>query len=80
MIHELKTWPEYFEEVFMDHKKFEIRKDDRNYQVGDHLILKEWEPKGHFFTGRELTRVITYVLRDTTDFGLKEGYCLMSIG
>ena len=80
MIHELKTWPEYFQEVFMDHKKFELRKDDRNYQVGDHLILKEWEMKGHYFTGRELARVVTYILRDAPEFGLQEGYVLMSIG
>jgi len=43
MIHELKTWNEYFEEVFMGHKTFEIRKNDRNFQKGDTLILKEWK-------------------------------------
>jgi len=28
MIHELKIWNEYFEEVFMGHKTFEVRKNN----------------------------------------------------
>lgn len=36
-IHEVKTNPEYFEEVFMGRKTFEIRLNDRNYQVNDFL-------------------------------------------
>ena len=33
MTHELKTWPGYFEEIFMGHKTFEIRKNDRNFKT-----------------------------------------------
>ncbi len=80
MIHELKTLPEYFQEVFMEHKKFEIRKNDRDFKVGDRLILKEWEANGNFYTGRELARVVTYVLEDAPQFGLMDGYCILSIG
>ncbi len=82
MIHELKTWPEYFQEVFMDHKKFEIRKNDRDFKVGDQLILKEWQPDGHSkigrYTGRQLARTITYILPGG-NFGLLSGYVIMSI-
>ena len=31
MNHELKTWPDYFHEVFMGHKNFDIRKNDRDF-------------------------------------------------
>ena len=41
MIHELKIWPKYYEEVSMGHKTFEIRKNDRDFKKGDTLILKE---------------------------------------
>ena len=43
MTHELKTYPKYFQETIEGNKPFEIRKNDRNFQVGDVLILKEWD-------------------------------------
>lgn len=77
MIHELKTLPEYFEEVFMGHKNFEARKNDRDYKLGDTLILKEFEShKG--YTGRQLARTVNYILHGGK-FGIEEGYCVMSI-
>jgi ribosomal protein S28E/S33 len=76
MIHELKTLPEYFKEVWNNSKRFEIRKDDRNYQVGDILMLKEYiERTG--FTGRYVRVKVTYILRNFP--GLSNGYCAMSI-
>ncbi len=45
MIHELKTWSAYFNEVFMGHKTFEVRKADRDFKVGDKLILIEGDIK-----------------------------------
>ena len=77
MTHELKIHPDYFDVVASNVKTFEIRENDRNYQVGDWLILKEWY-RGKF-TGRELKRYVTYVYRGNGAFGLSEGYCVMSI-
>lgn len=43
--HELKCWPEFFEPTLRAHKRFELRRDDRGgFQVGDELLLKEWNP------------------------------------
>lgn len=78
MTHELKTWIEYFEEVFMGHKAFEVRKNDRNFQVGDTLILKEWNSETEKYTGRQLARNVTYIL-EGGQFGVEEGYVVMSI-
>lgn len=47
--HELKTDNEMFEAVYSGFKGYEIRFDDRGYQVGDWLHLKETE-----FTGEEM--------------------------
>lgn len=38
--HELKILPKYFSEVYSGNKTFEVRKNDRNFKVGDMLILK----------------------------------------
>ena len=44
MQHELKTWPEFFEAVRERKKTFELRHNDRNYKVSDHLRLREFDP------------------------------------
>ncbi len=78
MIHELKTWNEYFEEMFIGNKTFEIRKNDRDFKKGDILILKEWNPKTEKYTGREIAKNVTYLL-DGGIFGLEKGFVAMAI-
>lgn len=78
MIHELKVWPEYFRPIWLEEKKFEVRKNDRNFQRGDGLQLKEYDPKKKKYTGREEYYEVTYILYGP-DFGIKKGYCVMSI-
>ena len=42
--HRLKTWPAFFAAVKSGCKPFEIRKNDRNFEVRDTLVLEEFEP------------------------------------
>lgn len=73
--HELKIKPEYYRAIERGEKTFEVRFNDRNFQVYDILHLKEW--CGGEYTGREITADVTYVL-DDPNF-CKEGYVVMSI-
>ena len=75
MEHELKILPQYFEKVWDGNKTFELRKDDRNYKVGDNLRLLEFD-KGTY-TGRECNRTISYILKDVEKYGLKEGFVIL---
>lgn len=74
-IHKLKTWTGYYQAVFDGVKTFEIRLNDRDYRVGDDLILEEYEPDKERYTGRKCRAKITYI----TDFGQVGGYVVMSI-
>jgi hypothetical protein len=76
-IHELKILPEYYNAVRFGDKRFEIRKNDRDYHTGDILRLKEWD--GKQYTGEELDAVVRYIYHGTDEYGLAEGYCIMSI-
>lgn len=76
MFHYLKTWPEYFKAVKNGEKNFEIRKNDRNFQVGDTLVLLEFDPDTGY-TDEETAREVTYIL-DEQPF-VPEGYVCMSI-
>lgn len=61
--HDLKIWPRFFSDVLSGIKTWEVRKvTDRNYQAGDLLRLREWDPGTGAYTGRELTVRVTYVL------------------
>ena len=73
--HELKILPEYFVAVRDGIKKFEVRKDDRPFEVGDILCLHEINCG--MLTGRTIKAEVTYVLRHP-DY-CKEGYCILSI-
>lgn len=44
-VHKLKLFPEYFDAVANGIKTFEIRKNDRDYKVGDTLHLYEFDPE-----------------------------------
>lgn len=74
-IHELKILPEYFEAVDENYKRFELRKDDRDYQVGDIVALEEWD--GEKYTGKFTSRKIEYILRDCPQYGLADGFCIL---
>ncbi len=62
-IHNVKCWPNFFQSSKRGDKPFELRKNDRNYQVGDELHLHEWDPQTKEYSGRILVRTIGYILR-----------------
>lgn len=59
-VHDLKILPQWFEQQLRGLKRFEVRHNDRDYQVGDILILSEWD--GQSYTGRSITVEVTSML------------------
>jgi len=81
MVHELKTWPEYFQLMVNGEKPFELRKNDRDFKAGHSLFLREYDDSSKEYTGRTLNRKITYVLEgdEAETFGLKKGFCILGL-
>ena len=73
---DLKISSLYFDDVQCGKKTFELRFNDRQYDVGDILILREFD--GVDFTGRIVSVVITYILQDC-GFGLVDNYVILGI-
>lgn len=75
MLHELKTDCGYFEETAKGNKLFEVRVDDRPYELGDFIALNEWD--GSVYTGRCLLLKISSVLRARAF--VKEGFVTLGL-
>jgi hypothetical protein len=81
MAHILKILPEYFEAVRSGKKTAEYRENDRDFQVGDVLILAE----DHYgeYTGRIIYKKISHITetvkfdsrRDCVMLSLESGEC-----
>lgn len=85
-VHELKCAIDPYRELDRGRKLFEYRKNDRNFQVGDVLDLREFArkdivdtPDAALYTGAHTRRLVTYVLRGPA-FGVPEGYAVLSLG
>lgn len=82
-VHNLKTWPEYFDDLKNGLKDFEVRYNDREFSIGDEVICQEYCPEKHKYSGEELHFTIKYksCWSDNIIMGtaLKVGYCIIGL-
>lgn len=76
MIHAVKCRSGYFNALLSGQKKFEVRKNDRGYKVGDILGINEIDNGGNY-TDRALICKVNYILDDFE--GLKKDYIVMGV-
>jgi len=67
-IHNLKTWPDIFKVMKTGEKTFDIRKNDRDFKVGDQVILHEYDPDKKKYTGDHIHAKITWILPTNNPF------------
>jgi ASC-1-like (ASCH) protein len=85
--HVLKLNQRYFDAVENGIKTFEVRRNDRDYKVGDRLMLTDVDDEGNPIYNTGLSRLPRFVFAEVTyilthdDFpdGVPEGYVVMSI-
>lgn len=87
--HRLKSWPEHFAALQRGEKDFEIRENDRTFQVGDLLVLQEFIPVRHVgldykpghpdgtYTGKAEHRFIKHIHDDAGK--LQNGYIVLGL-
>lgn len=75
--HELKTWPSAFDAIWGDRKHYELRKNDRDFNIGDNIILREFDDVSNSYTGRAVECEITYMTCGG-EWGLPEDMCVLS--
>lgn len=84
-VHRVKSWSPFFRAFKTGAKKHDLRDlKDRDYKVGDILILQEYDPFEGKYTGEELSMRITYITSKDTPCAfssavLDRDYCILSL-
>ena len=76
-IHDLKIDPDYFDDVITGKKTFEVRRNDRDFKVGELLNLQEYDREKREYTGHNIIKGIGYIL-DNQEY-LREEYIILGI-
>jgi hypothetical protein len=84
VIHDVKSWSHFFQAIKSGAKVHDLRKNDRNYNIGDIMLFREYDFVGGKYTGNTLEAVITYITDNRVPCAfssavLSEGYCILSL-
>jgi hypothetical protein len=60
-VHEVKSWAHFFDAIVRGVKLHDLRKDDRDYKVGDILKLMRYDIVKGEFTGETCEVFISYI-------------------
>ena len=79
-VHELKTWPQPFRAVKNGLKCWELRRNDREFEKGDLLYLREYLNTTDEYTGNHVLAEVMSVFHDfDVPEGLPSGFVIMDI-
>lgn len=83
--HVVKSWTNLFQPIWDGKKLYDLRDaTDRHYQVGDFLELREFDFTKGVYTGRTLTKTITYITDRNTpcalsSMGIQRGLAIIGL-
>jgi hypothetical protein len=84
-VHDLKCWPLFFDAIAKGHKRHDLRRaNDRDYRVGDELLLREYDPATESYTGRRQRVRVTFITSALqpcalSEVALNSDFCILSI-
>ena len=82
--HKVKSWRHFYEAIYEGKKTHDLRLNDRDYNVGDILVLQEYDNIKGEYTGSQLKAEITYMTDNRIPCAfssavLPKEYCILSI-
>lgn len=82
--HEVKSWSHFFDAIVAGDKKHDLRKNDRDYNVGDKVVLRRYDNINGIYTGQEATAEVTYITDNRVPCAfssavLPKDYCILSL-
>jgi hypothetical protein len=82
--HVLKTRPSQFNAMLNQRKGHDLRRDDRDFRVGDRVLFYEHDDNSDLYTGRVLKAKIGYITSSSnpcalSDEALADGFCILTI-
>lgn len=77
--HELKVDKDIFPFVQSRLKEYEVRAiEDRTFELGDRLVLKEWDEENQRYTGQAFETGPIRHIQDGGKYGIEKGYVILS--
>lgn len=82
--HTLKSWPQFFRPIVRGERSHELRRNDRDFKVGDEVLLREYDPALGDYTGMACTASITSITSAgepcaVSAEGLHRDFCILTI-
>lgn len=82
--HIVKSWAHFFDAIKAGKKLHDLRKMDREYKVGDTLVLQRYDNINGEYTGEEIEVEVTYITSNKTpcafsSSALDRDYCILSL-
>jgi len=82
--HHLKSWPQYFGPISEGRRTHELRRNDRGFEVGDFIVLEEFDPVKQEYTGKRCEVEITSMTSTSqpcamSSEALDPAFCILSI-
>jgi hypothetical protein len=82
--HHLKSWPRFFRAIVAGERTHELRRNDRDFRVGDSLLLHEWDHDTEQYTGASCVAIVSSITTQevpcaVSDEGLGPDFAILSI-
>lgn len=78
-LHTVKSVEPFFTDTWYSIKLFDVRPNDRGYQVGDLLLQKQYDPVQDSYSGRFILARITYVAGPQQHIPLHEDFVILGL-
>jgi hypothetical protein len=78
--HSLKVHVKFWDSLVDGTKRFDLRRNDRRFKLGDELQLRRYDPVSVGYTGEERLALITYILHPEDCPGLERGFVILGLG